>query len=246
MSDSNKNALVMIVDDEADFREAMAYSLKRFGYKVITADNGRAAFELLRQNPVKAIVSDIRMPGGDGIELLERTRAEHFDTPIILLMTGFADLSTEDAHHKGAEALFSKPFEGKTLHAAIERLLTPPDQRWSQPPGQVDTDLKINVRFAGMSEALEAKVMNLGRGGMFVALDQRRYPNVNDSVDFKLFFESAGTLVGSGIVRWVRTQETTPFPAGCGIEFTYLTDHDRQTVIDFLDSKKTAAFIPNR
>jgi len=69
---------VLIVDDEANFREALAFLLKMEGYKILTAESGHSALKLLKERKVDVVVSDIRMPDGDGIELLRRLKRTQF------------------------------------------------------------------------------------------------------------------------------------------------------------------------
>jgi CheY-like chemotaxis protein/Tfp pilus assembly protein PilZ len=239
---------ILLVDDEPDFRDAMAFTFKRKGYQVFTASNGKEAFEVIRDQKIDLVVSDIRMPGGDGVELLDRTRKEHHETPIVLLVSGYTDLSTEDAHDKGAEALFSKPFDLSTVMEAVQRLLTPRGERWSKAAERVDVDLTVSLTFESLPDAIEAKVLSLGRGGMFVSLQKGQYPNVAEAAQFKIQFDGteASTLEGAGIVRWVRTNGTAEFVEGVGIEFTYLGEKEREQVIALVNSAKPIAYIPKK
>ena len=238
---------ILLVDDEPDFRDILAYSFKKMGYQVLTASNGREAFDLIQKNPVDVIISDIRMPGGDGVELLDRAKALLPETPVFLLVTGFADLTVEEAHHKGAEALICKPFDRKMIQGIISRLLTPTGEKWTRDLDQVDVELKVQLQFKGLCAAADAKAISLGRGGMFVALNQGKFPNVNDTVAFKLGFDGTGpALVGSGSVRWVRIKGLGPLLAGCGIEFTYLADRERARIVAFIETMKPKAYIPNQ
>jgi CheY-like chemotaxis protein len=240
---SFKDTRVLLVDDERDFREAMGFYFKRLGCQVFMAANGREAFEIVQSQPVDVVISDIRMPGGDGVEFLDRVKALCPGTPIILLVTGFADISTEEILNKGAEALLSKPFDQKALQETVLRLLTPPEEKWARAAERVDVELKVEVKFNNLAQSIEAKIVNVGRGGLFMSF-QENFPNVSDAASFKILFENGPGIEGSGIVRWVRTKDTPQFPSGCGIEFTYLGESERQWIIDFITTKKMTAFIP--
>ena len=61
---------ILVVDDEEQLRRSLVRFFEFRGYAVIEADGGKKAFELVRSNPIAVVVSDIRMAGGDGIELL--------------------------------------------------------------------------------------------------------------------------------------------------------------------------------
>jgi CheY-like chemotaxis protein len=231
---------ILIVDDDPGFRNALAFSFRRKGYQVLLAPSGKEAFELIQSNHVDLVISDIQMPGGDGIELLDRTREIDRAIPFVLLMTGYAELSTEDAYNKGADALFSKPFDRKLFEETIQRLLTPREERWSRSSEQASLALNIALRFQDLS--VNANVVSLGDKGMFVTLPQRECPNVSDLLEFKISLDNKGALLdGSGVVRWVRisSKECTA-PAGFGIEFTYLGNFERQRVVDYLETLRQA------
>lgn len=239
-----RDTRILLVDDEADFRGVLARSFQRAGYDVVCASNGKEAFEIARGRPVDVIISDIRMPGGDGIELLDRVKELCPATPIILLMSGYAEMTTEEACSKGAEALFCKPLDRKMIQETINQLLTPPEERWTRLSERMDASLVVELRFQTFQEAVNARVVNLGRGGMFIFDDGGYRPQVNDVVSFILTLGPGGEISGSAVVRWVRTQSTKGLPAGFGVEFTYLGQKELQQVMEYLDSNKVKAFIP--
>ena len=76
---------------------------------VVTADGGNQALALLKSNPVSVILSDYRMPDGDGLQLLNGLRARDDLTPFIF-MTGFSDITVAQAKIRGAFDLIQKPF----------------------------------------------------------------------------------------------------------------------------------------
>lgn len=109
----------MIVEDEDLLREATSILFRRKGFKVLEALNGTLALELVLKHKVDVVLSDVRMPGGDGIQLLDAIRSLHPALPIVILVTGYADIPFEAAYRKGADAVFSKPYDRETLMAAI-------------------------------------------------------------------------------------------------------------------------------
>lgn len=239
-----KDCCILVVDDEQDFRDVLTFEFQRKGAKVLTAANGRDAFEIVKNEQVDVIISDICMPNGDGVELLDKTRAWHVEVPVVLLVTGFSELSTEDAFNKGAQALLAKPFKRAVLEETIERLLMPPSERWSTAIAGANTHLDVRVRFSGIQEAIQAKVLNIGRGGMFVHLEEPPFPNVNDAVEFSIHLQGGSDLNGTGIVRWGRTKKTADLPSGCGIEFTYVGDAQRDAIIQIIEASQSKAYIP--
>src|SRR3954466_6468387 len=83
---------ILVVDDERSMRELLAIVLRREGYEVLLADNGRAAIEVLEKEPVDLLISDIKMPDVSGVDVLRA--AKRIDQDILgIMITAFA--STE-------------------------------------------------------------------------------------------------------------------------------------------------------
>lgn len=116
-----KGKTVLIVDDEPDLREIMIFEFESHGCQIIEAENGKIAFDLFLKNDVDLVISDVRMPGGDGIELLEKIRGKDKKKPVIILVSGFADVSREEAIKKGANSLEMKPIDWDLLSKRIEQ-----------------------------------------------------------------------------------------------------------------------------
>lgn len=113
-------AAVLIVDDERSMRDFLKILLEREGHEVIAADSGAKALELLAAQSFDVIVSDIRMPGMTGIELLEAVKELFPELPVILI-TAFA--SPDDAvlaMKNGAFDYISKPFNVDEIKSVIE------------------------------------------------------------------------------------------------------------------------------
>lgn len=114
---------VLVVDDEADLRDIITEELELMGATIVTAGNGREAFDIATRVHPDAIISDVRMPGGDGVELLRRMRDRDKNGPAIILVTGFADVTPDEAQKMGAQAMIAKPFNLKTLRDALFNVL---------------------------------------------------------------------------------------------------------------------------
>lgn len=112
---------VLVVDDEEILRSLLDKILKREGYSVHLAASGREALEILEASPIDIVVSDIKMPGMDGIELLKIVKENHPDVSIIM-MTAYADTySVKDALLLGADDYVTKPFKSIEICMIIER-----------------------------------------------------------------------------------------------------------------------------
>ena len=114
---------LLIVDDEIGYREVLSAVFGAEGYTVATAPHGRAAISHLNQEPVDVIISDVRMPDMDGIELLKKVRA--IDQEIgIVLMTAFGTIDTaREAFKLGADDFIQKPFNNEELKLIVRRTI---------------------------------------------------------------------------------------------------------------------------
>ena len=114
---------VLIVDDKEMLRDSIAVTLQRAGFTVVTAADGPAALEIIPRRRPDAVVTDLRMPGMSGIELIEQIRAVDQDLPIVL-MTAFGTIKTAvEAMKIGAFDYITKPFEGDELIIAVKRAI---------------------------------------------------------------------------------------------------------------------------
>lgn len=116
--------LILVVDDEPDIREAIGTYLEIEDLDYVEAKNGREALQMvIDDKDIKFVISDVRMPNGDGIFLIEELRKIHPTVPFIVLVTGQADISREDAIKKGALDLFIKPPDMDEIIALIKKSL---------------------------------------------------------------------------------------------------------------------------
>lgn len=114
--------VVLIVDDEKSARDGLVRALRR-DYRVLAAENGSAALEVLANQPIDAMLSDVRMPGMDGITLMKRALANNPElTCIILTAYGDVDMAVE-AMKQGATDFMTKPINLDRLEILLQRLL---------------------------------------------------------------------------------------------------------------------------
>lgn len=241
-----KDIAILIVDDEKDLRAAIVFDFQRKGFQVLEAENGKQAFEIVATQKVDIVISDVQMSGGNGIELLEKIKEHNYALPVVIFITGFADITLEDAYNKGVDAVFYKPFDRKDLLSAVLRLTADKFQSWSgRRTERVEASCDISFSFSNLEHALQGKVLTIGRGGFFVEMDAN-FPEINSEIQFKIQFEegSPHIIQGSGVVRWTRTQKNEKYKTGCGVEFQYLDEVSRKEVINFINKIKTKSFIP--
>jgi CheY-like chemotaxis protein len=109
----------LIVDDEELLREYFVEEFTDLGAKTLSAANSKDALELVRTEKVDVILSDIRMPGGDGVSLLKHVKEQNAEKPLVFLITGFSDIEPEEAVSLGAETVFKKPFDFNLIASKI-------------------------------------------------------------------------------------------------------------------------------
>jgi CheY-like chemotaxis protein len=122
---------ILVAEDDADIREALAEALRRDGYEVIEAHNGWELLQVLAtQDPqtdgtsqVDLVISDLRMPGKNGLDVLAGLRCANGSTPFILI-TGYSDSQIHaEARRLGAAAVLAKPFALEQLRTVMQTAL---------------------------------------------------------------------------------------------------------------------------
>lgn len=112
---------VLIIDDEPAHRLMVRVVLGDAGFKVLEADNGSTGLNLLRSKQVDAILLDMRMPGMNGLEVLQRLQEQGTFPPVIML-TAFGNVgSAVEAMKSGAFHYLTKPADNDELLAVIQK-----------------------------------------------------------------------------------------------------------------------------
>lgn len=116
-------SMVLVVDDKEMLRDSVGATLRRAGFEVVSAPDGAAAVELAARRRPDAVVSDMRMPGMSGLELVEKLR-ELDDALPVVIMTAFGTVETAVRALKlGAFDYITKPFEGDELVISVKRAI---------------------------------------------------------------------------------------------------------------------------
>ncbi|HEU5395322.1 MAG TPA: response regulator, partial [Candidatus Methylomirabilis sp.] len=105
-----EGARILVVDDEPDMVETVARILTRLGHESVTATDGRAALEALERDRPDLVLTDLRMPGMDGLTLIRQVKRIRAELPVIII-TGFStESSAIDAVNLGVAGYLTKPF----------------------------------------------------------------------------------------------------------------------------------------
>ncbi len=112
---------VLLVDDEKDIRDVLAITLGDSGYDVLTAENGHNAMDVYRAQQPPIVLTDIKMPGMDGIELLRKIKHENPETEVIMITGhGDMDLAIESLKHQATDFI-TKPINVDALEISLQR-----------------------------------------------------------------------------------------------------------------------------
>ena len=117
-----KNTIsILIVDDQEMMRDMIEKILSREGYRLLAAEDGVHALEILKDEKVDLIISDLKMPRMDGFELLKQVK-ENYPEIGVIIMTAFGDTYTvKDALLLGADEYITKPFKAYEISLVVER-----------------------------------------------------------------------------------------------------------------------------
>lgn len=114
---------ILAVDDEPHMRRLLEISLRQAGYRALSAGNGREALELIQQQQIDLVVSDLHMPGMSGLVLLENLRKQYERLPFIMVTAQGEIKTAVEAMKLGASDYILRPFELETLEIAIKKAL---------------------------------------------------------------------------------------------------------------------------
>jgi two-component system response regulator HydG len=112
---------ILVVDDEIGIRQSLKKILEKEGFEVLTASNGEEAFKIIRGSDIDLLISDIRMAGMDGLELLKVCKSVSPYTEVIMI-TGYASVDTAvDSMKQGAYDYITKPFKKADIVKAVQK-----------------------------------------------------------------------------------------------------------------------------
>lgn len=153
---------ILVVDDDMHMRLALKESLSKAGYAISLAEDGMAAVESVRQRPCDLIITDVRMPRKNGLELLQSIRAGESLIPVILI-TGYGTVhDAVTAIKGGAFDYIQKPFDTETLYGVVKRALGQNNGNIIHTSKEIQ-DVLLNAQRVAKSNAT---VLILGESGV--------------------------------------------------------------------------------
>ncbi len=237
---------ILVVDDEKDILDLMTRMLSKDGYDILTAESGHQAEVVLKDHQeIGLVLSDIKMPDGNGIELLDGIKKEDPKKPFVVIFTGFYDFSIEDLFDKGACAVVMKPFDWKTIKDILTEQLRPFPKFKKPHMEYANMALAIETSFKSLKEAVkDNKGFKIGRGGLFLRTNKEL--KEKDLVRFKFTFNEGEPKTFEGIaeVAWQRLEDSKELPAGIGAKFINLTEETETFVMNYTNDNNIISYIP--
>ena len=217
---------ILVADDEESVREPVVAMLEHLGFKADSAVNGEDALEMLTQKPYTFLLTDIRMPGIDGLELIKRAKKNH---PEIcgIAMTGFSkEFDYVEVINAGAADFVNKPFVIEELEAKIKRAI-------------IERNIRQELQRLSITDSLTGLYNQrhfYARLNEEIARAKRQKHNfaliLLDLDDFKQYNDKHGHLAGDELLQNVGKVINRNVRQGVDLGFRYGGDEFAVVLID--------------
>ena len=152
---------ILVIDDEAAIRDSLRMTLEYEGYEFLGAATGQEGLALAEREAPDLVLLDVKMPGMDGLEVLERLRNMHETTPVVMI-SGHGTTSTAvEATKKGAFDFIDKPFESDKLLVTLKNAIQ--QRRMGDEIRTLKKDVELRRQMIGDSPALRQVMAAIGR-----------------------------------------------------------------------------------
>jgi two-component system, NtrC family, response regulator HydG len=204
MSPAQVGNRLLVVDDAADTREVLQRNLKTKGYQVFTAASVAEAIRVLESTVVDLVITDLKMPGASGMDLVRHIRENYRDVEVMMI-TGYPTIEgAVQALKIGAEDFLSKPFTQEELLKAVERALA-----------------KLQVRLVGRLDAGRTPVSSFGLVGESVPMqhvfEAIRKAAATSAMVMITGESGTGKELVSRAIHYSSARASAPFlPVNCG------------------------------
>ena len=149
-----KNVRILLVEDDPDMLRGLEKFIFREGYSVFSTENAEDALKIFQEKGFDLLLSDVKLPGMDGIELLSKVKESSPKTPVIIF-TGYGTIENAvDAMKIGAFEYLLKPLDLEELKATIQRALTPEETAPGRKAGTRPEDQPVFTDIIGQSQKL--------------------------------------------------------------------------------------------
>lgn len=242
---NSKKVRVLIVDDEVDLVEILSSLFQLFQCEVLTAYNGVEALKIAQSNDLDIIVTDVRMPEMNGVELLKNIKKMQDKAPKVFMISGFTDFTLEQLYQLGVDGFFNKPFDASSLKNNIMQALAGPKITFSKKPVEIP-ELDAKKNFDSLEAAKKQHDFALGKLGFCLKIQGNEYiPKelINFNINFKNDPDFTN-IQGIGEIKWVNADKKSPNLYYIGVEFKYLESACLDSFINWSKKNKIITSIP--
>ena len=170
-----RDAKILVADDDPQMQLAIQAGLSRSGYDLTIVGDGKSAAETLERDTFDLVITDQRMPGLTGQELLAWMQRKELPTPVIMITAYGTITQAVEAMQQGAADFISKPFSAEELERVVERVLSPENSEYRAAKGKrapkgrpIITSDPMMIRILEVAEAVarsDATVLIQGESG---------------------------------------------------------------------------------
>jgi DNA-binding response OmpR family regulator len=239
---------LLVIEDDETFNSTICEIFSLFKFTVTSASNGQAGLDLLQKEKFNIVISDMRMPGLSGFEVLQKVKAKNCEFPKFIAISGFTDYSIAQLYQAGVDGFFPKPFDFNEVKACITRSLVSEFERWAQPQKFSNHLFTLVKRFNLFEEAVKNREIAFGRLGFFLPL-QGTLPKTGETIAFDFSFGSPKpelVMKGHGKVSFQVDKSSYQSQAGVGIEILRLEPASLAQIAAYLLKLKPLPSIPNQ
>jgi DNA-binding NtrC family response regulator len=156
----DRTVTILVIDDEESMRFFLTKTLDRSGYRVEAVASGEEGMERLAVLAPALVITDLKMPGMDGIAVLEGVKTASPETPVVMI-TGFGTIENAvEAMKRGAADYLTKPFDMRTIRLVVDRLVRPAEPAGGEPPPLIGV--------SGVLEEVREQIRRVGPTDMTV------------------------------------------------------------------------------
>lgn len=129
LKEQNTMARILIIEDDEEMRSLLEDFLKDEGYETDSANSGSEAFGKLAQEPFDLVITDIRMPGLSGLDILSAVKKFQMEIPVIVITAFGGEQVYRRSIARGADGYLEKPIHFHKLRNLIQELVSPKEKR---------------------------------------------------------------------------------------------------------------------
>lgn len=226
MADERTPPTVLVIDDEPDMREMLSFDLSQEGYEVVTVESGMAALHAIRARRYDVAVTDLKMPGMDGVQTLAALKEIDPDMEVIIA-TGYASLESAVACLKhGAFDYIQKPYDLEQIRTLLARALDKSRQQGVTALCDASRDLLEGMKQADplvLAVNIAGRVLHADAAGLVLTAADRRdyeivFPGEGPRPPGEFFNAVADRVLAKGAALRVPSPEAQDLPFGAAAE----------------------------